>query len=334
MRVIQMGIGGMGGAWLERLTPLPFVDFVGFVEVNEENAKQQAERFDLDEALIFKTLPEALSAVEADAVIAVIPPEFRTETLKTCIEANLPLLAEKPLAETMDDAFTQLKLAEDSGLMYAISQDYRYKPPLYTVKDILDSGELGKINAITARHYFGFYFTGFRSEMPQPLLNDMAIHHFDLLRYFLGENPTSLYAKAWSPSWNENAGNMSAHALLTFPEDVHVAYTASWVTTGLPSTFDGDWRFDCEKGVLALENDLITVQLRDDKDKPTYSFHLSEHRDAIELDYDRQAYLAYQLNETVVNGTPMPTRIQDNIHSLQMVFDTIESSNTGQIIHK
>ena len=334
MRVVQMGMGGMGNAWLERLTPLPFIEFVGFVEVNDEIAKSQAEVYGFDEAIIFRNLKDALANVDADAVISVIPPEFRIETLQTCIDANIPLMAEKPLAETLEDAYTQCRMAEDSGLVYVITQDYRYKPALYTIKQILDSGELGAIDSVTVSHYWGFEFVGFRADMPYPLMNDMAVHHFDLLRYFLGTEPVSLYGKTWSPSWNKIKGKMAAHALLTFPNHVHVAYNTSWVSNGLTTTFDGEWRFECEKGVLTLINDIITVQKRLDLHGVNYTYEASDHRDPINMPYDRQPYLAHELNEYVVNGTMPATTVQDNVKTLQMVFDVIKSSETGQIIHK
>lgn len=334
MRIIQMGMGGMGNAWLERLSPLPFVEYVGFVEVNEQVAQAQADVYDIDKSIIFKSLPDAVARVEADAVISIIPPEYRIETLQTCIDANLPLMAEKPLAESLEDAYIQVKMADESGLMYIITQDYRYKPGLYTIKQILDSGKLGAINAVTVAHYWGFKFTGFRAEMPYPLMNDMAVHHFDLLRYFLGSEPISLYGKSWSPIWNENSGKMAAHALLDFPDDIHVAYTASWVTQGLPTSFDGEWRFDCANGVLTYVNDMITVQMRDKIHGNSFTFLPSEHRDPLEMEYSRQPYLAWELNEYLVNGRKPVTTVQDNVKTLQMVFDVIESNETGQVIYR
>jgi predicted dehydrogenase len=243
-------------------------------------------------------------------------------------------MAEKPLAETLEDAYTQLKMADESGLMYIITQDYRYKPGLYTMKQILDSGELGTIDSVTVEHYWGFEFTGFRAEMPYPLLNDMAVHHFDLLRYFLGTEPLTLYGQTWSPSWNKLSGKMAAHALLTFPNDVHVAYTTSWVSNGMTTSFDGEWRFECSKGVLTYVNDIITVQMRDGMHGNSFTYLPSEHRDTLELEYYRQPYLANQLNEYLLTGKKPATTVQDNVHTLQMVFDVIESSETGQIIKR
>ena len=36
----------------------------------------------------------------------------------------------------------------------------------------------------------------------QPLLMDMSIHHYDLMRYVLGQEPRHVYCKAWNPAWS------------------------------------------------------------------------------------------------------------------------------------
>ena len=89
MKVIQMGMGGMGNAWIERLQPLDFVEYVAFVETNPTIAEESCIKHEIT-APVFTTLSQAIEATSAEAVIAVIPPEYRIETLKTCIEAGLP----------------------------------------------------------------------------------------------------------------------------------------------------------------------------------------------------------------------------------------------------
>lgn len=70
MRVIQVGIGGMGNAWLGAVQRSPEVEFATLVEIDADIADQQAEAYGLDRSLIFRALPEALAQVNADAVIA------------------------------------------------------------------------------------------------------------------------------------------------------------------------------------------------------------------------------------------------------------------------
>jgi predicted dehydrogenase len=330
MRLIQLGIGGMGNHWLERLKPMDFIDYVAYVEINETIAKAQAAKHALDESRIYPSLETALENVEADVVVSILPPQFRIETLATCIQHKIPLIAEKPLAESMRDADTQLKMANTSGLYYAIAQNYRYEPLFQTLKQILDSSELGKIDAISISHYRAMKLSGFRAEMPYPLLNDMAIHHFDLLRFLLGREPKTIFGQSWASDYKGIKGRMAASAILNFPDEIHVAYNAAWGTSGQSSSFNGDWRIDGEKGVLTVVNDVIQIQKLVKAKDGSESLTDLEERPNLSIPFSSQAYLLHELKES--RGKQAATSIQDNIKSLQMVFDLIQSSETGQTI--
>ena len=84
MRVIQLGIGGMGNTWLNAARRSDVVEYAGFVEINDEIAREQAAAYGLDPANIYKTLPEALNKLDADAVIDVTPPAVSQGELANC----------------------------------------------------------------------------------------------------------------------------------------------------------------------------------------------------------------------------------------------------------
>src|SRR5436190_13760311 len=104
MKVIQVGIGGMGQVWLQTVLASQEVEFAGFVEVNDAIAEAQAARNGLDRAVIFPTLDEALASVQADGVINVTPPQFHRDISIRALEAGIPVMAEKPLAPTLAEA--------------------------------------------------------------------------------------------------------------------------------------------------------------------------------------------------------------------------------------
>ena len=49
-----------------------------------------------------------------------------------------------------------------------------------------------------------------------PLLMDMAIHHFDLMRYVLGQEPVSVHCHAWNPPWSNFTEPPAAVATIVF----------------------------------------------------------------------------------------------------------------------
>lgn len=335
MKIIQLGMGGMAEAWIKAVLASPVVSYAAFVEINDDIAAAQRQKHKrIQKVPVFKTLPEALHAVQADGVVSVIPPQFRVETAQAAFGAGLPLLAEKPLASSMADAHKLLQLAQSSGLLYMVGQDYRYKRTFQTLKQVLDSGAIGRLDAIDIAHYKGLELTTFHSLMEYPLLHDMSIHYFDLLRFFLGSEPLTIYGRSWNPPWSGFKGKASAVAVFTFPQDITVTYHASWVSTGLNNTWDGDWRFEGEKGVIVMHKDRIRLQKKLGLVDRRYTFAPAQSVKLIEMPRTRQAYLIQEFYEAVTHGKPPATTIQDNIKSLQMVFDVIESSKSGRIIKK
>jgi predicted dehydrogenase len=335
MKLIQLGMGGMGDAWIKAVLASKVARYAAFVEINPTIVEEQRQKHKrLQKVPVFKSLDEALAAVQADGVVAVIPPQFRIETAQKVFTAGLPLLAEKPLASSLADAQVLLKLAQESGLLYMVGQDYRYKPTMQTIKQTLEAGTIGAVESIDVGFYRGLRLLTYHSLMHDALLQDMSIHHFDLLRFFLGAEPQTIYGRSWNPPWSEFKGNASAAALMTFPGDVTVTYHASWVATGHINDWDGVWRIQGEKGTLILDNNRVYVQRTTGIDDRLFTYDPVQLIPLVKMKHSRQASLIQQFHAAVTEGQRPPTTIEDNFKSFQMIFDLIESSRTGQIIQR
>jgi predicted dehydrogenase len=334
MRVIQVGIGGMGNAWLNAVQRSPQVEFAGFVEIDADIARAQSEAFNLDPSLIFNSLPTALEQVNADAVINITPPQFHREVTVTALEAGLPVLQEKPLAGTLDEARAIAAAAEDTGVLCSVAQNYRYRPLTQTVKRVLESGELGAVAAVAAEFYKGPHFGGFREEMPHPLIIDMSIHHFDLMRFFLGGDAQTIHASSWNPPWSWFTGDASASAQIGFANGVQVAYTGSWCSQALETSWNANWRFECERGVLLARDDRVTVQrllsVGDGPGALVNQHALPEDVPLIDMEREGQDYLLQEFYEAVTARGQTATTAQDNIHTMDLVFGVVRACDSGQ----
>jgi len=333
MKVIQVGIGGMGKAWLNAVQNSPQVDFAGFVEINPEIARAQAAAYNLDPSRIFDSLPRALEQVDADAVLNITPPQFHREVTVMALEAGLPVLQEKPLAGTLADARAIAAAAADSGVLCSVAQNYRYRPLTQTLKRVLDSGELGALAAVAVEFYKGPHFGGFREEMPHPLIVDMAIHHFDLMRFFLGSDAKTILASSWNPPWSWFAGDASAAAQIGFANGVQVAYSGSWCSQALETSWNGDWRFECERGVLLARDDRVTMQ-RLTRVGQGEGALVNEHAEPeeiplIEMPLEGQDYLLQEFYQAVTQGRSTATTAQDNIHTMELVFGVARACDSG-----
>jgi predicted dehydrogenase len=337
LQLIQVGMGKIAGAWIKAVLASPDVEFAGFVEVDQQAAAEKAALFSLDPGRIYPSLPEALAATRADGVINLTPPGLHREIAFLALEAGLPVLSEKPLADTLPAAEAIVRRAEAVGLPLMVAQNYRYKAPQQTVKNVLAGGELGRVGGVAVSFYKGPNLPGFHQTLRYPLLVDMAIHHFDLLRFFVDAEPVSVFGRSWNPPWSWLAGDASAAVIFEFPEKVLATYDASWVSTGLDTSWNGNWRFACERGVVVLQDDEVYVQQL--TDVPTMEggyahFETTplEKVPLVELPRSDQAYLLHEFYEAVTRGAAPATSGRDNLKSLKMVFAAIQSFETGESV--
>jgi predicted dehydrogenase len=322
MKVIQVGIGGMGNAWLNTVLASPDMQYAAFVELNPIIAAEQAERYKLDPSRIFRTLGEAIAAArdafpgESLGVIDVTPPAFHQSVSLMALAARVPVLSEKPLADTFEAATAIARAADETGVLHMVAQNYRYSVPAQTLKRVLDEGELGAVGSVTVDFFKGPHFGGFREQMPYPLIIDMSIHHFDMLRFFLDDNPVSVYGRSWNPPWSWFKGDASASVSLQFAGGVVAAYNGSWCSNGTETPWNGNWRFECERGSILLREDAVYIQRRGEEAVPV---------EAVAMPRVAQAYLLREFYEAVTTGKRPATTAQDNLKSLAIVFDVVES---------
>ncbi len=336
MKVIQLGIGGMGETWLKALRRSGEFEYAGFVEINDDIAREQAAAYELDPATIFKSLPEALEKLDADAVIDVTPPQFHRANATLALDAGLPVLSEKPLAQSPEDARAIVAKAKETGLLHLVAQNYRYRPLSQTIKSLLDSGELGAVAAVHAEFYKGPRFGGFREQMPHPLIIDMAIHHFDLMRFFLNSDVAEISARSWNPPWSWFKGDASAAATLRFENGVRASYSASWCSQALPTSWNANWRFECEKGVMRVEHDVVTVedlsQVSDRRGAPANGHRERRLIPLLEMAREGQDFLLHEFYEALAKGKPAATSAQDNIRTIEFVFGVVRACDSGQAV--
>lgn len=334
MKVIQVGIGGMGNTWLKTVQASLEVSYSGFVEVDKNIARQQAEQYGLDPSLIFDSLDQAIKAVPADGIIDVTPPRFHREVSLTALGTGIPVLSEKPLSDSLTSAQDIVRKANETGVLHMVTQNYRYTVQAQTIKSVLASGEMGRVGSVAVQFFKGPHFGGFREEMPYPLIIDMAIHHFDMMRFFLGSDAQTVYGRSWNPPWSWYKGDASAGVTLEFEGGMVVSYNGSWCSPGKETPWNANWRFECENGVLLLEEDQVYKQIRRNSmhDLGGYKQYDNDPLTLVEpvqLARTAQAYLLHEFYEAVTEGKRPATTCQDNIKSLTIVFNTVQSFETN-----
>ena len=167
-------------------------------------------------------------------------------------------LIEKPFAGTLEDARLIIERADSVGRVVMVSQQYRYREGAQAVKRLIDAGAVGRIGVVHIGFANVLPVPGFQLQMEEPLLWDMSIHHFDLIRGILGVEPVRVQATGYNPSWSEFAGNAAATAVFESESGTTITYTGNWAPRGRSTGWDGVWEILGEDGAIHWDgNDVI-----------------------------------------------------------------------------
>jgi predicted dehydrogenase len=249
VRILQVGMGGFGRSWAEKVIPrVADVELVGCVDIDRAALESARAYTTLPADRCFLSLDDALEATDADAVLVTVTIPAHISVIMAALAAGKHVLVEKPFAPTLDEARRAVQVAAERGLVLMVSQNYRFFPAVRAVQRLVASGELGEPSSVQVdfRKYDNHAPPGERLHyvMPQPMLVDMAVHHFDLMRAVLGREPREVHAVSWNPPWSKYDDPPAAVATVRFEGDVVVSYRGSWLSSGQDTPWAGEWRVD------------------------------------------------------------------------------------------
>jgi predicted dehydrogenase len=184
---------------------------------------------------------------------------------------------------------------------------------------------IGQIGYMEYEFRKAMKFGGWRDNYSEILLEDMSIHHFDIMRYLLGVEPTEVYAKSFNPSWSWFSGNPSATLSISFENDIEVSYFGSWVSRGKETSWNGDIRIVGEKGAIEVLDDEVFLFTVNEHDEATYETIKQVH-----IPFDDRMSSLDNMVQSILNHTTPATSIEDNIKSCQLTCSTIESAKAGE----
>lgn len=254
LRLVHVGFGGWGLDWVKQVQATPEVEIVAAADPNPAALGAARELYNLPETRAFAGLEAALAAVDADAVLITAGAAVHAPLALIALEARKHVLVEKPFAPTLAEARAVADAAEAQNRVLMVSQNYRFFPAPWAVRDLLLEGALGDVGSV---------YVDFRVDMPrrlpaghpylslyEPLLLDMAIHHFDLMRFTLAREATAVSCSSWNPPGSPFVNAPVAAAAVRFGAGAAVSYRGSWL--GRPRThWGGVWQLDGSKGRLS-----------------------------------------------------------------------------------
>jgi len=162
-------------------------------------SKEKAEAFAREHGIpsAYGSYEELIADETIDAIYIPLPNSLHFEWAKKCAEAGKPVLCEKPLATSTEQAKALVKIFADAGVLLAEGFMYRFHPMTETVKQLIDSGKLGTVRTIRA------CFTTdldnntdirLQREFGGGAMFDLGCYCVNIMRHFTGQEPCKVKA--------------------------------------------------------------------------------------------------------------------------------------------
>ncbi|HZT44164.1 MAG TPA: Gfo/Idh/MocA family oxidoreductase [Chthonomonadaceae bacterium] len=340
MRIIQAGVGGFGDSWLYAARDCGF-QHVALVDTNAEILARAGELVGVPPERRFARLEDALGAVEADGLINVTPVPYHVETSIAAMKAGLHVLVEKPIAESMEGARAMVRAADKHKRTLMVTQQFRYQDQPRCLRRLITEGAIGTVNHLVVEFQLQGLLFGWRQQMRHPFLMDMAIHHFDLMRYLLGRNAVRVLAYTWNPPVSNTQGDLNAFVWIEFEGDVKVSYTGAYAAPGMDTGWNGRWDITGDKGSLVWNqrDEWGPIRLfRQDADLSQFQeMHFFTPLPEVwgqpiwaeSIGPTGHAYDLYHWRACIEAGVEPETSGRDNLHTLALTLAAAQSADTG-----
>ena len=325
----------MAKGWLKALAETPElagrVVVVGLVDLDLGAANRLRDEFGLS-AATGTDLDAMLTQTKPDLLFDVVIPSARRDVVMTGLRHGCHVLTEKPMAASLAEARDLVAAAKSAGRIHAVVQNRRYVEGVRRTREMIESGVLGELTALHADFFIGAHFGGFREQMQDVLLLDMAIHTLDAARFMAGADPLAVYALESNPRGSWYAHGAAANAIFEFSDDVLFTYRGSWVAEGGTTSWESQWRIVGTTGTLLWDG----AERFEARAVAGDSGFLRPLRDVAVPPPPRPAQthghasVIAEFLDAIETGRVPETAGSDNIKSLAMVFAAIESARTRQ----
>jgi myo-inositol 2-dehydrogenase / D-chiro-inositol 1-dehydrogenase len=214
MKDIKVGIIGAGPRGRALLRAVQHARGIAAVALAEpdETTRRQAEQLAPD-AMVFSDGLELISTAAVDAVIIATPNHLHKASCLAAMDADLPVLCEKPLAATVEDCEEIIGRAREKHCYLQAGLELRFAPWVNDLSDVLGLGELGTARSLWCKEYRPPFKSGqggwrLDSSSSGGTLVEKCVHHFDLFNLFAASAPLSVYGVGFKDTIYSNTDTL------------------------------------------------------------------------------------------------------------------------------
>lgn len=191
MRAGIIGCGKIAHNHARALQNIEDVVVVAVTDKNPETAEAFAREYGIER---WTTDSDEFFSIPMDLVTICTPHPAHEEGVVSAAERKIHVLCEKPVAVTLASIDRMISACDTAGVSFGVLFQRRFWPAVKRIREALDAGEIGtpvlgsvNVRFRRDREYYEDEWRGRWDTEGGGVLINQAIHHIDLLQWFLGD---------------------------------------------------------------------------------------------------------------------------------------------------
>ena len=324
-----IGCGGMGA--MHANCYIALADRVKLVAI-ADTMPEKAEKFaKVTGAKVYTSGEELLKNEKPDIIDVCVPTYLHTKFAVEAMEMGCHVFCEKPICLNEDEAKLLLETEKKTGMKFQVGQVLRFIKEYKWTKEMVEKGTYGRVLAGHFARLSSNPFWGWENWFNDPEKSgtaalDLHIHDVDFVRYIMGGNPDSVYAKG---ARDEKGVLMHIMATYTFG-DATITTEGGWdFPKGYP--FNPLFRLKLEKATIMMsrehglqvyteEGECFTPELKDE-----YEAEVDIGINVSSLG-GYYSELRYFIDEIIKGDGKAIAPLSEGIESARLVWKEVESA--------
>lgn len=177
-----------------------FAQLVGICDINPHRAKIVSDECG-GHIPTFTDFDEMIEQCDPDTVIVSTTDSVHHEYIIRALEAGCDVISEKPLTIDGDKCRAILEAEKRTGKRVTVTFNCRFIPYVAKIKELLAAGTIGEVKSIHLEWFLDTthgadYFRRWHGQLEHSggLLIHKSTHHFDMVNWWLDDEPHALYA--------------------------------------------------------------------------------------------------------------------------------------------
>lgn len=193
LRLATLGAGYFSQFHYRAWARLASVELVGICDRDAGAASRMAA--DFPDSRSYTDLTAMLDREQPDLLDIIIPPSGHLDAIRAAAGRGINMICQKPFCGTLAAAEEAVRIAEAAGVTLIVHENFRFQPWYEKLRDVLASGEMGRVLGATFRLRPGDgqgpdayldrqpYFR----DMKRFMVHETGVHYVDVFRSLFGE---------------------------------------------------------------------------------------------------------------------------------------------------